>query len=54
MPFNVYTLFSLKRDCYYVGHTGDDLRKHNSDHKEFSGGIGDWIIVYIETYLSKA
>jgi putative endonuclease len=57
MPFNVYILYSSVRDRYYVGHTGDDLlerlRKHNSNHKGFSGGVGDWIIVYTETYLTK-
>ena len=57
MPFCVYILYSSKRDRFYVGHTGDDLqerlRKHNSNHKGFSGGVGDWAIVYTETYLTK-
>ena len=42
---------------YYIGHTGDDLqerlRRPNSNHKGFSGGIGDWTIVYTETFLVK-
>ena len=57
MPYNVYILYSSIRDRYYVGHTGDDLqerlRKHNSNHKGFSGGVGDWIIVYTEIYPTK-
>jgi putative endonuclease len=40
-----------------VGHTGDTieerLRKHNSDHKGFTGKAGDWQIVYIEKYSTK-
>jgi putative endonuclease len=57
MPFFVYILYSSIRDRYYVGHTGDDLqerlRKHNSNHKGFSGKTGDWLIVYSETYSTK-
>ena len=57
MPFNVYILYSSKRDRYYIGHSGDDLqerlRKHNSNHKGFSGKVGDWTIVYTETYPTK-
>jgi putative endonuclease len=58
MPFNVYILYSSIRNSYYIGHTGDDLqerlRKHNSDHKGFTGKVGDWIVVYSETYAIKA
>ena len=52
MPFNVYILYSSIRDRYYIGHSGDDLqerlRKHNSNHKGFSGKVGDWTIVYTD------
>ena len=57
MHFNVYILYSSIRDRYYVGHTGDDLRerlrKHNTDHKGFTGKIGDWVIIYTEAYPTK-
>ena len=57
MPFYVYILYSSICDRYYVGHTGDDLqerlRKHNSNHKGFTGKASDWIIVYTETYPTK-
>lgn len=37
------------KDRYYVGHTGDDLEKrlskHNSNHKGFTGGQGDWQVI---------
>ena len=55
--FYVYILYSLKRNVFYIGHTGDDLeerlRKHNSNHKGFTGKTGDWTIVYTEMFSSK-
>ena len=52
-----YILYSIILDKYYVGFTGDDLverlRKHNSNHKGFTGGIGDWHVKYFETYSTK-
>jgi len=57
MQFHVYILYSPTRDRYYIGHTGDDLnerlRRHNSNHKGFTGKIGDWMIVYTEPYPTK-
>ncbi|MBS1635625.1 MAG: GIY-YIG nuclease family protein [Bacteroidetes bacterium] len=57
MPFTVYILFSSKLNKYYVGYTGDALeervRKHNSDHKGFTGGIGDWVLKYKENFATK-
>ncbi len=53
----VYILYSQIKDRYYVGYTSDDLqerlRKHNSNHKGFTGGIRDWVVVYTETYSEK-
>ena len=55
--FYVYILYSPSRDKYYTGHTGDNLeerlRKHNSDHKGFTGGSGDWQLVCRESYETK-
>ena len=52
-----YILYSVTLDKYYVGYTGDNLqerlRRHNSDHKGFTGGIGDWKVVYTETFNTK-
>jgi putative endonuclease len=57
MVFHVYILFSASRNKYYVGHTGDELeeriRKHNSNHKGFTGKTGDWKIVYSEKFETK-
>ena len=58
MHFKVYILYSAFKDRYYIGHTGEELaerlRKHNSNHKGFTGGIGDWVIIYTENYNSKS
>jgi len=52
-----YILFSESADKYYVGHTTEPieerLRKHNSNHKGFTGKFADWIVVYTEVYASK-
>lgn len=45
-------------DKYYIGHTCDVLqeriRKHNTNHKGFTGGKGDWQLKYFEEYTDKA
>ncbi|MBL7838121.1 MAG: GIY-YIG nuclease family protein [Bacteroidetes bacterium] len=52
-----YILYSKTKDKYYIGHTCDDLherlRKHNSNHKGFTGGVGDWQIVFNEEFDNK-
>ncbi len=57
MPFHLYILYSSLADKYYVGHTGDELderlRKHNSNHKGFTGLVSDWQIVYTEVFSTK-
>ena len=49
-----YILHSTSRDKYYIGYSGDGLserlRRHNSNHKGFTGGIGDWEIKYSESF----
>jgi putative endonuclease len=57
MNFHTYILFSFARNIYYVGHTGDNLlerlRKHNSNHKGYTGKLGDWQIAYKESFFTK-
>jgi putative endonuclease len=57
MPFYVYILHSFSLDRYYIGHTGDDLqerlRKHNSNHKGFTGKVDNRAIVYSKMYATK-
>jgi putative endonuclease len=58
MHFTVYILFSNTINKYYVGFTADDmqerLRKHNSNHKGFTGRKADWVVVYKELFSTKA
>ena len=58
MPFHVYILFSSTANKYYIGFTGDDLaerlRKHNTDHKGFTGKKHNWRMVYTECFEIKA
>ena len=53
----LYILHSRTKNKYYIGHTGDDLqerlRRHNSDHKGFTGKTGDWTIVYKEEFKTR-
>jgi len=57
MSCHCYILFSQTANKYYVGHTCDSLherlRKHNSDHKGFTGKFSDWIVVYSELFESR-
>ena len=58
MSYNMYILFSVIKNRYYVGYTGDDLteriRKHNTNHKGFTGKTGDWVLKYHEAFETKA
>jgi putative endonuclease len=50
-------MFSSSRNKYHVGHTCDALeerlRKHNSNHKGFTGKANHWKIVYTESLETK-
>ncbi len=54
----VYILHSASKGKYYVGFTGDNpderVRKHNSNHKGFTGGKGDWNLMYQEQFENKS
>ena len=58
MKLYVYILFSVSKNSYYVGYTGDDLqkrlRKHNTNHKGFTGHVGDWKLMYHEIFDIKS
>ncbi len=57
MYFTTYILYSKLADKYYVGFTADviaeRLRKHNSNHKGFTGKYNDWVIMYLEVFDDK-
>ncbi len=52
----VYILYSKALDRYYVGSTtniNERLRRHNSNHKGFTGKSSDWEIVHQEIFDEK-
>ena len=56
--WKVYILFSEARGQYYIGSTGDFLdqriRRHNTNHKGFTGSVNDWSLKYSEACSTKA
>ncbi|MFN4235385.1 MAG: GIY-YIG nuclease family protein [Bacteroidia bacterium] len=57
MSYIVYILYSSLKDKYYIGYTSDEIderiRKHNTNHKGFTGGAGDWELKYSEVLTTK-
>ncbi len=57
MEYYFYILYSESIDKYYIGHTNnidERIRKHNTNHKGFTGHKNDWNLVYIEEFESKS
>ena len=56
--YKTYILFSKRLNRYYVGFTGDEiterLRKHNSNHKGFTGRASDWEVKWVEEKLTES
>ncbi|WP_221262187.1 GIY-YIG nuclease family protein [Mucilaginibacter sp. AK015] len=45
--FSTYILYSILLDTYYVGSTSnldERVKKHNTNHKGFTGKTSDWVI----------
>ncbi len=57
MPCHFYILYSEIKDRFYIGASCDDLaeriRKHNSNHKGFTGTVPDWKVAYAEEFDTK-
>jgi len=56
MNYFLYILFSESLNRYYIGHTSninERIRKHNSNHKGFTGKTNDWILIYSESFETK-
>ena len=52
-----YILYSQAIDKYYLGHTRElygRIRRHNTNHKGFTGKANDWALVYKEEYKDKS
>ncbi|SDY97370.1 GIY-YIG nuclease family protein [Rhodonellum ikkaensis] len=58
MAYHFYILNSRTLQKYYLGHTGEvleeRLRKHNSNHKGFTGRANDWEVIYFEPFGTKS
>ena len=56
--YKVYILFSAALNKYYAWFTGDELttrvKKHNTNHKGFTGNTGDWVLKYAEHFDTKS
>jgi len=54
---SVYIIFSEAINKHYVGFTSlpisERLRKHNSNHKGFTGKTADWEVVFIKKVETK-
>jgi len=56
MNYHFYILFSETLDKFYLGHSNnlpERIRKHNSNHKGFTGKVADWRLVCSEEFQSK-
>jgi len=57
MNCHTYILYSKTLDKYYIGHTcmalEERLKKHNTNHKGFTGRTSDWEVAYFETFETK-
>ena len=57
MKYIVYIIYSASLNKFYVGYTGDEmnvrLKKHNANHKGFTGKNVDWMIKYTEEFETK-
>ena len=51
---HAYIIFSHLLDRFYVGATADELdqriRRHNTNHKGFTGKANDWELVHAEPF----
>ncbi len=53
----VYIIYSNSINRYYVGVTSDiesRIKKHNSNHKGFTGKANDWELKYSEEFELKS
>ena len=56
--YKTYVLFSKTCNQFYVGFTGDEmserLRKHNCNHKGFTGKALDWEVIWMEEWEEES
>jgi putative endonuclease len=55
--YHTYILYSLTRDKYYIGYSSnieERIIKHNSNHKGYTGGTGDWQLMWKKSFELKS
>jgi len=56
MKYTTYILYSKTLDRYYTGSTSmsieERLRRHNTNHKGYTGKSSDWELVHKEEFTS--
>ncbi len=53
----LYILYSKTLDKYYVGISSnieERIKKHNRNHKGFTGRVNDWELKYTKNHESKS
>ena len=56
MKYFLYILHSAIFGKYYIGISNDlegRIRRHNAEHKGFTGKANDWQLVYFEEYPTR-
>ena len=56
MSYFFYIIYSVSLDNYYIGHASDlndRIKKHNTNHKGYTGRANDWTLAYSEEYPDK-
>ncbi len=57
MKFKTYILYSKTIDKYYTGSTSveleERLRRHNTNHKGFTGKVNDWKVIFYKEFSDK-
>ncbi|MBI2251522.1 MAG: GIY-YIG nuclease family protein [Armatimonadetes bacterium] len=54
--YKVYIIKSMKKERFYIGHTGDletRLKSHNSGKVRSTKAYSPWDIVYVEEFTGK-
>jgi len=54
--YQAYILYSSSKDRFYIGSTfnlEERIKKHNTNHKGFTGGVGDWALCWSEIHFSR-
>ncbi len=57
MKFYIYIIHSPSIDKYYIGISSnltERIKKHNTNHKGYTGKVNDWTLVHQEEFDNKS